>query len=635
MQKVQFSSESIKILRKYALIISLCWSLMILGMALFNYLDSYHYAKLNLIEQARDTFNKDLVLRRWVASHGGVYVPVDQKTPPNPFLSHLPHRDLVTTDGHNLTLMNPAYVMRQVHEMSLAQFGFRGHITSLRPLRPENAADEWETRALKKMAQGIPEVVEKNIITGRPYIRLMRPLFVEKPCLKCHAIQGYKVGDLRGGTSVAVPMTAALANHQAHMRKVIAALLGLWLAGLLLIYRVYRHNHERIRKNAELHLYMHRLSTMVEQTHSAIMIVGVDGRIEFVNHGYELLSGYKAAEMLGRNPRELFSAGKLQEQRELLWQTVSQGQLWRGVLASRHKDGSLIYEDVSAFPILDDSGEIINYAVIKYDVTAAHELQDQLLQAQKMEAVGTLASGVAHDFNNILTVINSFSEILIDECEADSPIRVDLEEINKAGLRAAELTRQLLAFSRRQIIQPRPICLRKLIENLMKMMHRLLSEEIELEFILPENTVPVQVLADPGQVEQVLINLLVNARDALQDVDRSKKIIVHLDSVELGSDFVATHIGSRPGAFALIEVKDNGCGMDQEALRHCFEPFYTTKELGQGTGLGLSMIYGIVKQNDGYVCIISEPDLGTAIQIYWPLAILTDDPGVQPETMPE
>ncbi len=630
MQQKQIFSENFKITRRYAVITFLGWSLLILGLALFNYFDSYHYTKLNLIEQARDIFNKDLVARRWVSSHGGVYVPVDQKTPPNPFLAHLPHRDLKTTDGHNLTLMNPAYVMRQIYEMSQEQFGVRGHITSLRPLRPENAADEWETRALKKITQGVPEVVEETTVAGRPYIRLMRPLYVEKPCLECHAIQGYKVGDLRGGTSVAIPMSAALANHRAHMRKIFAALLGLWLAGGLVIYLVYRNIYGRIRKNVKLKTYMHKLTTLVEQSHSAICILGVDGRIEFVNHGFEQLTGYSAEEILGRDGRSLFSTDKLQEQRELAWQTVSQGERWRGVLASRHKNGSLIYEDAAAFPLVDDSGKITDYAVIKHDVTKTYELQAQLLQAQKMEAVGTLASGVAHDFNNILTVINSFSEILIDECEADSPILSDLEEIHNAGLRAAELTRQLLAFSRRQFIRPRSLCLRKLIENLMKMMRRLLNEEIELEFILPDKTTPVRVLADPGQVEQILINLLVNARDALQGIERDKKIVIRLDSVELGVDFVMAHIGSRPGAFALIEVKDNGCGMDQEAKGHCFEPFYTSKELGQGTGLGLSMIYGIVKQNDGYICILSEPDLGTTLQIYWPLEISAADAAVQP-----
>ncbi len=340
--------------------------------------------------------------------------------------------------------------------------------------------------------------------------------------------------------------------------------------------------------------------------------------------------------MLGRNSLQLFANNEMEEQRADLWQTVNQGRRWRGIIASRHKNGTTVYEDAAGFPLLDADGAIVKFAVIKHDVTVTHKLQDQLIQSQKMEAVGTLASGVAHDFNNILTVINSFSEILIDECEVDSPIRADLIEINEAGLRAADLTRQLLAFSRRQIIQPRETSLHKLIKNLMKMMHRLLSEDIELKFILPDETQSIRIMADPGQVEQVLINLLVNARDALQTVTRAKKTVLQLTQVELDAEFVSTHTGSRPGAFALIEVIDNGCGMTPEARQRCFEPFYTTKEVGQGTGLGLSMIYGIVKQNDGYVCILSETDQGTTIQIYWPLLPEVDVVAIaEPETKRE
>ena len=368
---------------------------------------------------------------------------------------------------------------------------------------------------------------------------------------------------------------------------------------------------------------MKRLSSIIEQTHGAVAVVALDGIIEYVNHGYEVISGYSAVEMLGRHPKDLFSTDEKVAERKALWQAVNQGRNWRGVLASRRKDGKVVYEDTTGFPLFDDRGKIINYAVIKYDVTQAHKLQEQLFQAQKMEAIGTLASGVAHDFNNILTVIIGVSETLITECAEDFELRSDLVDINEAGHRAAALTRQLLAFSRRQMIIPRELCLRKLIVNLMKMMRRLLGEDIKLQFDLPGPETTIRVKGDAGQFEQVIINLLVNARDALRDevLSGHKEISLRLAEITLDDSFVALHEGSRAGAHALIEIKDNGCGMNREALSHCFEPFYTSKELGQGTGLGLSTVYGIVKQNNGYINLYSEPGQGTIIQIYWPLVL--------------
>jgi len=623
MENIPAPTPNLRYLSRYTFGIAFVWTLVLVSLAMFNYYDALNYVKLNVIEQARDTFNKDLVLRRWVAGNGGVYVPPSLHTPPNPYLSYIPNRDIVTRSGDQFTLMNPAYVMRQVNELALQQFGLHSHITSLRPLRPENAPDPWEKSALEKISQGMVEISEETTFNGKPFMRLMRPLFVKEHCLKCHdAVQGYKLGQLRGGISVSIALGPVISRHREHMYRIFSVYFLLWTAGILSIYFIFLHNRKQLKKSAEEASYMRRLTSLVEQTPSAIMIIRLDGTAEFVNQGYEKLVGYRAAEIIDKDARELFFIDELREEREELWQTVSQGERWQGEIASRHKNGTVVYANAVAFPLFDDSGEITNYAVIKHDVTETHKLQARLVQAQKMEAVGTLASGVAHDFNNILTVINSFSEILIDECEADSPIREDLVEINDAGRRAAELTRQLLAFSRRQIIQPKELCLRKLIENLMKMMRRLLSEDIELEFSLPENIVPIKIIADPGQIEQILMNLLINARDALQssaNVIEGKRIVLSLSEVELDEDFVISHAGSRPGNFALIEVIDNGCGMNIDAQQHCFEPFFTTKEVGQGTGMGLAMVYGIIKQNMGTVFVESYPGIGTTFRIYWPI----------------
>jgi len=237
----------------------------------------------------------------------------------------------------------------------------------------------------------------------------------------------------------------------------------------------------------------------------------------------------------------------------------------------------------------------------------------QLQQSQKMEAVGRLAGGVAHDFNNILTVINSFADIIHGEMEEGDIRRDDLGEIRKAGARAASLTRQLLAFSRRQVLQVEILDLNKVVANMEKMLHRLLGEDIEL-VTLPQLRLG-RVKADPGQVDQVLLNLAVNARDAMPG---GGKITVETRDVELDEAFAGTHLDVDPGSYVQISVSDTGQGMDAATLGQAFEPFFTTKKRGQGTGLGLSTVYGIVKQSGGCIGIYSEPGHGTTVKIYLP-----------------
>ncbi|MCD6532842.1 MAG: DUF3365 domain-containing protein [Deltaproteobacteria bacterium] len=639
MEKQIFSTGNHKLLLYYAMGAALVWTLVLLGLGLFYCLDHLHHVRFHTIEQARGALNKDIVFRRWAVGHGGVYVSPTAETPPNPYLSHLSRRDLTTSDGQPLTLINPAYMMRQINECGLQQFDLRSHITSLKPLRPENLPDAWEKQTLERFSDGVNEVVEEVLIEGRPFMRLMKPVFIEERCLKCHAVQGYKVGELRGGTSVSIDMTPFLALHQLHMYKILSIYLFLWLAGLLTIFFSFRHNQKRLVKSAKsemkMNLLRRRYENILVAAGEGILGLDRDCLYDFANPAAEKMLGYSKDELFGLPSHQTWHAFEA----EALPCSLGECPICQAMLDSKEvkifrdqfmrKDGSFFPVEISVSPIVE-KGEVQGAMVVFKDISErlaaeiqAHELQEQLIQAQKLEAVGTLASGVAHDFNNLLTVINSFSEVLIDECDKDSPIRSDLVEINNAGCRAADLTRQLLAFSRRQIIQPRKICLRELIENLMKMMQRLLSEDIDLKFDLPDLDTVVQIKADPGQVEQVIINLLVNSRDALKQSEsaaKDKGITLRLTEVELDDNFVATHEGSRPGRQALIEIRDNGCGMSRESQQRCFDPFYTTKELGQGTGLGLSTVYGIVQQNDAYITISSKLEQGTTIQIYWPLA---------------
>jgi hypothetical protein len=247
------------------------------------------------------------------------------------------------------------------------------------------------------------------------------------------------------------------------------------------------------------------------------------------------------------------------------------------------------------------------------DITGRRKLEDQLRQAQKMEAVGMLAGGVAHDFNNLLTIITGYSQLILNSLGPSDSNRHSVEQIMKAGERAAALTKQLLAFSRRQVLQPRVLDLNKLVSGLAAMLQRLIGEDIDLRMTLPQDL--GRVSADPGQIEQVLMNLVVNARDAMP---KGGVLTVETANVTLDEKYVGRHIAVRPGAYILLAVSDNGAGMDQATQARLFEPFFTTKGSGKGTGLGLSTVFGIVKQSGGSVEVYSEPGRGTSVKVYLP-----------------
>ncbi|MGC2197410.1 MAG: PAS domain S-box protein [Terriglobales bacterium] len=287
----------------------------------------------------------------------------------------------------------------------------------------------------------------------------------------------------------------------------------------------------------------------------------------------------------------------------------------------RRKDGAVIAVRLSGRGIWDEREGTEIFEVIAEDVTERKGLEEQLRQAQKMEAVGTLAGGVAHDFNNLLTVITGYTQILMEQHARDAQSSHSIEQIFRAAERAAALTRQLLAFSRRQMLQPRVINLNTLVRNLEKMLHPLLGERIRIAL----QTAPDlgRVRADPGQVEHILMNLAVNARDAMP---RGGTLTVHTVNADLGEGFARTHPGASIGRYVMFSVSDTGTGMDAHALAHLFEPFFTTKEPGKGTGLGLSMVYGIVKQSGGYITVDSAPGRGTTFKVYLPRVDEAEEP---------
>ena len=366
-----------------------------------------------------------------------------------------------------------------------------------------------------------------------------------------------------------------------------------------------------------------RLGMAVDQAAEAIIIADHEGTILYVNPAFERISGYSREEAVGKTPRILRSGKQDKALYREMWGTLERGEVWTGHLNNRRKDGSLYEEDATISPVRDSSGKVVSFVGVMRDVTQLLSLEKQVRMAQKMEAVGTLAGGIAHDFNNALTGIVGFGELLRMRMAGDEQALHDLDEIMRCAERAATLTRQLLTFARRQVIEPVHLNLSALVADLMKLIGKVVGEHIEVKTSLGKNVPTIH--ADRGQVEQVVMNLCLNARDAMPEGGR---LLVETGDVVLEEEDVRRNPYMKTGRYALLTVSDTGVGMDETTRSRVFEPFFTTKGPDKGTGLGLAMVYGIVKQHGGYIHLYSEPGKGTAFKVYFPAI------EAQPESVP-
>ncbi len=499
------------------------WTVAMALSCLWNISQEKATLKAIALHQAIQSLEKDIIYRRWGALHGGVYVPATPATPPNPYLNHLPERDIVTPSGRQLTLLNPAYMTRQVFELGRESAGMRGHITSLNPIRKENLPDPWERTALQLFSGGTArETSSIEELDGKPYMRYMRALVTEAGCMKCHAAQGYTVGDIRGGISVSIPLAPLYAESGRHQQTIVAGHLAVWLlgGGLMLLART------RLQKSWQ--------------------------------------NEVAARQALESSQKQLFQQEKM----------ASIGQLAAGVAHEINNPMGFITSNL---------GTLSKYAgrLNEYIATA-----EQVLKSgeDRHSAVETLAA--ARTRLKIDRVISDITQLVDESLDGASRVR--------------RIVQDLKSFSRVDQAESALVNLNEALETTINIAWN------EIKYVAAFNRefgeIPA-ITCHPQQLNQVFLNLLVNAGHALEGIN--------------GSITVRTW-GDADNVF--VAVSDSGKGIPPENLTRIFEPFFTTKEVGKGTGLGLSISYEIVKKHGGEISVESTVGVGTTFTVRLPVS---------------
>ena len=372
-----------------------------------------------------------------------------------------------------------------------------------------------------------------------------------------------------------------------------------------------------------------RLSTAMEQTSELIVVTDTQGRILYANPAFERVTGYSRTDLRNHTPAILKSGRQSDEFYHDLWGTITEGNVWRGRLVNRARSGDLFEEEASISPVRNTSGQIVSFVQVARDITRQVSLEAQLRQSQKMEAIGRLAGGVAHDFNNLLTAIMGNVGLLELELDDTHPAYPCVCEIADAGARAAELTGQLLMFSRKGVSRPEVFDLGDVVAGMDRLLQRIIGEDVQLR--ANSSGEPCTVQADRGQIEQIILNLAVNGRDAMPT---GGKLTIEVSRVSLDHRYCSEHAGLKPGEYGMVAVSDTGTGMDEATRARLFEPFFTTKG-ERGTGLGLATVYGIVSQHGGAILCYSELGYGTTFKVYLPLAAKGAEPAPRKQKQQE
>jgi PAS domain S-box-containing protein len=615
-----FSKNRFFNLMRYTWTLLGVWTLVVAGLLTKEFIDIKAYTFEIALNTARAHLNKDASFRLWGAVHGGVYIPVMEDIQPNPYLARFAERDIITPSGRRLTLMNPEYMLRHLNETFSDLYGVAGHITSLTPLRPENGADVWETKALHTFESGAKEVIEAvSTNNDPPVLRLMQPLYVKPECMKCHGHQGYKLGDIRGGLGISLPMAPFLKHSRDQLLVHTLSLVCLWImgcVGLLAGSERLRKNTSKLalsnvgmqreieeRKRVEVALQKESSFTaaVLDTAGALIMVLNVRGEILRFNQTSELITGYHFSDVAGRVFWEMLLPAEIREQVARSFATASHGNFpAKQVLPLITRTHERRIVDWAYTTFLDDDGNIEYFISIGIDITEEKQLQAQLLHAEKLSAIGKLSASIAHEINNPLFGIRNVLERLREKAALSEDNREYADLAVQECDRIRDLIKDLQNFNRPTSGMMTPVNLTKAIDHILLLSKKgMEGKRITVKTHYAGDLGEVMAIAD--QIKQVLLNLLNNAMEA----------------ITMGGEITITT--QKVGTQAMISIADSGSGIQPGDLNHIFEPFFTTKPAVKGTGLGLSVTYGIIKHHGGDIHVHSEAGKGTTFTITLPI----------------
>ena len=596
--------------------------------------------------EASTVYEKDLIYHRWATQHDGVFVPITKKTQPNPYLAHIPGSIVTTTSGEELTLVNPEYMIRQVYGMQTGDFGPIEHITSLDPVRPENAADPWEKKALESFDEGKTKAVAVEKIGGEPYLRYMRPMITEKGCLKCHAVQGYEVGDIRGGISVSIPLGPLLAISREHIIATSVAHITFWFLGVIGILLGTYWLTLTIREREKMES---RTRSIIDNMLDGLITLDEKNIIKTFNPAATRLFGYEPEEVIGKNIYNLFRlpekyrkmrGGYDYDDQDYILVTNTPYEL-----VGRQKDGTEFPCEISLSETRQGEDHL-SIAMVR-DLTgrkkaekALRDSQEQLIKQEKLASLGTMVAGIAHEINNPAQAIGFSMEGLKMNAEYVKKFLKELkkcftdesEDLVQKRDRLMELVEDLdldLVLDDIDDIAERNIesviRINKIIKSTKRMAHfeddftetdlnSVVNDAVTLTHnqVKYDMTVKLDLAPDlpafqgmPQELGQVFINLIMNARDALKEKGLTKN----------EAQLVISTRYNRKNRQLEARFKDNGTGIKEEILSKIFDPFFTTKGFGVGTGLGLNLSHLIVEAHGGWINAESEYGKGTTFTV--------------------
>lgn len=578
----------------------------------------FHHERRRTIDMAKGealaTFNKDQAFRFWATKHGGVYVPATKHTMPNPYLSHVLERDITTPSGKHLTLMNPAYMMKQTMTEYYEQYGRKGHITSLKPLNPLNSPDTWERKALEALGRGEKEVIEIDKSDGRSVLRFMKPMLVQEGCLKCHGIQGYKLGDIRGGVGVSVPMDSYLATEKGNKTILGLSCLLVWSLGISGIGFGFVKGRSgiiaRTISEEKLKLALAYNRSLIEASPDPLVTIDADGRITDVNAATEKVTGCSREELVGNSFSGYFT--KPEEAEESYRQAFREGIIRDHELGIRHRDGHVTPFLYSDSIYRDDTGGIVGVFAAARDITDRKRAEDEIrrlneeLEQRVLDRTAQLEAtnreleafsySVSHDLRAPLRAIDGFSQALLEDCfdTLDEKGKEHLQRIRNGTRRMDMLIDALLKLTRFTRSELNPV-----VTDL-SLIARLAADE--LRKTEPERRVTLRIAdglactGDPNLLRVVMDNLLGNAWKFT-----GKK-------TDATIEFGMIEVDGAPAYF----VRDNGAGFDMayaDKLFKSFQRLHLESEFS-GTGIGLSLVQRIIHRHGGEVWAEGAPGKG-------------------------